>query len=67
MPEMLMGFPSQSFLPGLKALIPLGLSAPLRFHFLIYHLFREETCDKASKLHFEAFILKAKQFIREGF
>ena len=64
MPEMLMGFPSQSLFPDLKALYPFGNSCSFAvLHPVLPHP-KKET-DRTGSSRFEALILKTKQYLKE--
>jgi hypothetical protein len=64
MPEMLMGFPSQSFSPDPEALHPFGNSCSFAVHFPVLLYPKKET-DRTRSSRFEALIFKTKQYLRE--
>jgi len=65
MPEMLMGLPSQSFLPGLKHK-PFRVHCFCAVHFLSYRLASCETLRLSRNSRFEAFFLKPSCVLPEG-
>jgi hypothetical protein len=64
MPEMLMGFPSQSLFPDLEALLPFGNSCSYAVHHPVLH-HPEKEFDRTESSRFEALIFKTKQYLRE--
>lgn len=64
MPEMLMGFPSQSFFPDPEALHPFGNSCSFAVHHPALPHPKKET-DRTGSSRFEALIYKTKQCLKE--
>jgi hypothetical protein len=64
MPEMLMGFPSQSLFPDPKALSPSGNRCSYAVHRPAPH-HPEKEVDRTGSSRFEALIFKTKQYLKK--